>query len=94
MTYVVDEMNGRDAVEDGKKNGNYEVKYDDHKAGTIDKEHVDGEAVVSTTVTNTFGETNVDTGVILDNAPYIALMMVVVAGAAVMIIKKRRHFED
>ena len=36
----------------------------------------------------------VDTGVILDNAPYIALMMVVVAGAAVMIIKKRRHFED
>lgn len=35
-----------------------------------------------------------DTGVILDNAPYIALMMVVVAGAAVMIIKKRRHFED
>ena len=37
---------------------------------------------------------NVDTGVILDNAPYIALMMVVVAGAAVMVIKKRRHYED
>lgn len=36
----------------------------------------------------------VDTGVILDNAPYIALMMVVVAGAAVMVIKKRRHYED
>lgn len=35
-----------------------------------------------------------DTGVILDNAPYIALMMVVVAGAAVMVIKKRRHYED
>lgn len=94
MTYVVDEMNGQNAVADGNKNGNYEVKYDDHKAGTIDKEYVNGEAVVSTTVTNTFGETNVDTGVILDNAPYIALMMVVVAGAAVMIIKKRRHFED
>ena len=39
-------------------------------------------------------EGTVDTGVILDNAPYIALMMVVVAGAAVMILKKRRHFED
>lgn len=36
----------------------------------------------------------VDTGVILDNAPYIALMMIVVAGAAVMVIKKRRHYED
>ena len=45
------------------------------------------------TVTNE-KEGTVDTGVILDNAPYIALMMVVVAGAAVMIIKKRRHFED
>lgn len=94
MTYVVDEMNGQNAVADGNKNGNYDVKYDDKKAGTIDKEYVNNDAVVSTTVTNTFGETNVDTGVILDNAPYIALMMVVVAGAAVMIIKKRRHFED
>lgn len=45
------------------------------------------------TFTNSKGGV-VDTGVILDNAPYIALMMVVVAGAAVMIIKKRRHFED
>lgn len=98
MTYVVNEMDGEGenatAVANGNKNGNYEVKYDSKQNGTIDKEHVDGEAVVSTTVTNTFGETNVDTGVILDNAPYIALMMVVVAGAAVMIIKKRRHFED
>ena len=94
MEYVVDEMNGQNAVADGNKNGNYEVKYDTKKAGTINKELVDQEATVTTTVTNTFGETNVDTGVILDNAPYIALMMVVVAGAAVMIIKKRRHFED
>ena len=35
-----------------------------------------------------------DTGVILDNAPYIALMAIVVAGAAVMVIKKRRYNED
>lgn len=39
-------------------------------------------------------EGTVDTGVILDNAPYIALMAIVVAGAAVMVIKKRRHNED
>lgn len=51
-------------------------------------------AAVEIKYENVNGDTTIDTGVILDNAPYIALMMVVVAGAAVMIIKKRRHFED
>ena len=51
-------------------------------------------AAVEIEYENVNGDTTIDTGVILDNAPYIALMMVVVAGAAVMIIKKRRHFED
>ena len=45
------------------------------------------------TVTNALGG-NVDTGVILDNAPYIALLTIVAAGAVVMIIKKRRNYED
>ena len=36
----------------------------------------------------------VDTGVILDNAPYIALLTIVAAGAVVMIMKKRRNYED
>lgn len=36
----------------------------------------------------------VDTGVILDNAPYIALLTIVAAGAVVMILKKRRNYED
>ena len=35
-----------------------------------------------------------DTGVILDNAPYIALLTIVAAGAVVMIMKKRRNYED
>lgn len=52
------------------------------------------DAAVTIDYENVNGDTVIDTGVILDNAPYIALMMVVVAGAAVMIIKKRRHFED
>lgn len=52
------------------------------------------DAAVTIDYENVNGDTTIDTGVILDNAPYIALMMVVVAGAAVMIIKKRRHFED
>lgn len=37
---------------------------------------------------------NVNTGVILDNAPYIALLTIVAAGAVVMILKKRRNYED
>lgn len=45
------------------------------------------------TVTNALGGT-VDTGVILDNAPYIALLTIVAAGAVVMIMKKRRNYED
>lgn len=43
--------------------------------------------------TNTH-EGTVDTGVILDNAPYIALLTIVAAGAVVMIMKKRRNYED
>lgn len=75
----------------GEAYGYQTAKYDATDAngekGTIDS------ANETVTVTNV-KEGTVDTGVILDNAPYIALMMVVVAGAAVMIIKKRRHFED
>lgn len=55
--------------------------------GTVTKENTSVEYVNKNTETP-------DTGVILDNAPYIALMMIVVAGAAVMVIKKRRHYED
>ena len=45
------------------------------------------------TYINTLG-TVIDTGVILDNAPYIALLTIVAAGAVVMILKKRRNYED
>lgn len=50
-------------------------------------------ATARVTVTNALGGT-VDTGVILDNAPYIALLTIVAAGAVVMIMKKRRNYED
>ena len=39
-------------------------------------------------------EGTVDTGVILDNAPYIALLTIVAAGAVFMVIKKRRSYDD
>lgn len=47
----------------------------------------------STTIIND-SQVNVNTGVILDNAPYIALLTIVAAGAVVMIMKKRRNYED
>lgn len=49
----------------------------------------------STTIafTNTLGNTVIDTGVILDNAPYILMLTVVAAGAMTLVIKKRREEE-
>lgn len=90
VTVVVDEMNDNDAVDDNTDftvNGNtYHVTYE-KKSVTMAGENE------TATVTNTSTE-NVDTGVILDNAPYIALLTIVAAGAVVMILKKRRNYED
>ena len=87
VKYTITEDNYTGAGDDNgyttKVNGNEGLT----TTGTVDASAEDVEFV------NSKGGV-VDTGVILDNAPYIALMMVVVAGAAVMIIKKRRHFED
>lgn len=55
----------------------------------------DGVDASSTTVafTNTLGDTILDTGVILDNAPYMLMLAVVAGGAMMMVIKKRREEE-
>ena len=49
----------------------------------------------STTIafTNTLGNTVIDTGVILDNAPYMLMLAVVAGGAMTLVIKKRREEE-
>ena len=65
----------------------YTATYEDSKSGTIAND------VKSTTITNQRGDDTIDTGVILDNAPYM-LMLAVVAGAAMtLVIKKRREEE-
>lgn len=67
--------------------------------GSYDVTGNETEVTVSTssatkiTITNKSNE-HVDTGVILDNAPYIALLTIVAAGAVLMVIKKRRNYED
>lgn len=65
----------------------YTAKYDGSESGTIAND------VKSTTITNNKGDDNIDTGVILDNAPYILMLAVVAGGAMTLVIKKRREEE-
>lgn len=97
IEYTVDEMNGTTALNDGEKiNGTYQVSYDGKKAGTIgagEGKIAPTEGLISTEVTNTWGDDEIDTGVILDNAPYMLMLAVVAAGAMTLVIKKRREEE-
>ncbi len=97
IEYTVDEMNGTTALNDGEKiNGTYQVSYDGKKAGTIgtgEGKITPTEGLISTEVTNTWGDDEIDTGVILDNAPYILMLAVVAGGAMTLVIKKRREEE-
>lgn len=97
IDYTVDEMSGTTALKQGDKIYNtYQVSYDDHKAGTIgsgEGKIAPTEGVISTEVTNTWGDDTIDTGVILDNAPYILMLAVVAGGAMTLVIKKRREEE-
>ena len=58
-------------------------------------EYNDSVDAASTTIafTNTLGNTVIDTGVILDNAPYMLMLAVVAGGAMTLVIKKRREEE-
>ena len=68
-------------------NGTYTVEYTQNQSATM------ANAEITAIITNRSTE-NLNTGVILDNAPYIALLTIVAAGAVVMIMKKRRNYED
>ena len=72
--------------------GDYTVTYTNENK-TFGKGNDKVQGTVATEIENK-STVNVDTGVILDNAPYIALLTIVAAGAVVMIIKKRRNYED
>ena len=97
IEYTVDEMSGTTALKQGEKIYNtYQVSYDNKKAGTIgtgDGEIAPTDGVINTEVTNTWGDDTIDTGVILDNAPYMLMLAVVAGGAMTLVIKKRREEE-
>ena len=97
IEYTVDEMSGTTALkQDDKIYNTYQVSYDNNKAGTIGTGNgkiTPTDGVINTEVTNTWGDDTIDTGVILDNAPYILMLAVVAGGAMTLVIKKRREEE-
>ena len=82
-TYAVNEL-----TVNGQK---YTVKYDNATGAFAYTTEETGEREV--TITNDAGEGDIDTGVILDNAPYMLMLAVVAAGAMTLVIKKRREEE-
>lgn len=79
VTYIVEEQDYSGAE--------YTATYEGDKSGTIAND------VKSTTITNHKGDDNIDTGVILDNAPYMLMLAIVAGGAMTLVIKKRREEE-
>ena len=85
------------AKADGAINDSYKVSYDNYQSVIIGSKTetdtgVKVNAEFATTIINSSTE-NVDTGVILDNAPYILMLAVVAGGAMMLVIKKRREEE-
>lgn len=78
-----------DAESSKVMNGEYEVTVPTNANGTVSvAENADNDVVFTNKST-----VNVDTGVILDNAPYILMLAVVAGGAMTLVIKKRREEE-
>ena len=99
VTYTVYEMNGEGetatAVAQGStltaESKTYTVSYDAAQTGALDEKTANHK--IATIVTNNCGDDTIDTGVILDNAPYILMLAVVAGGAMTLVIKKRREEE-
>lgn len=101
VTYTVKEFttdasgNKTYAVKDNDKltvNGQeYTVDFDNETGAFAYTNDETGKREV--TITNDAGDGDIDTGVILDNAPYILMLAVVAGGAMMLVIKKRREEE-
>lgn len=89
VSYDVSELNGDAVAEDGtgKAADGYTLKSVEKSDST---ETIAANDADTETYTNDKSETNIDTGVLLNNAPYIAI----IGGAAVVaiyVVNKRRH---
>lgn len=103
VTYTVYEMsdatesataieNGKTltVAEDGADAKVYTVTYTS-ETGALSEETKNH--LIEASVTNQCGDDTIDTGVILDNAPYMLMLAVVAGGAMTLVIKKRREEE-
>lgn len=91
VTYTVSEdgeTNGKLTVGSDENAVEYNVKYSDNNGSKVEG------ATATVTVTNTAGNALIDTGVILDNAPYIALLAIVAFGGVALMLNKRRRDEE
>lgn len=77
-------------AEDGADSKVYTVTYTS-ETGALSEETENH--LIEASVTNQCGDNTIDTGVILDNAPYILMLAVVAGGAMTLVIKKRREEE-
>lgn len=84
VTYKVEEIN----VPEG-----YKTYINNADTPATATEGTIGNTAVTIGYENVNGDTAIDTGVILDNAPYILMLAVVAAGAMTLVIKKRREEE-
>lgn len=91
VTYTVSEngeTNGELTVGSGDNAVKYDVEYSNNNGTKVEG------ATATVTVTNTAGNVVIDTGVILDNAPYIALLAIVAIGGVALMLNKRRRDEE
>lgn len=91
VTYTVSEdgeTRGTLTVGSGENAVDYTVEYSDNNGSKVEG------ATATVTVTNTAGNALIDTGVILDNAPYIALLAIVAIGGVALMLNKRRRDEE
>lgn len=92
VTYTVEELNSDKSsavADEGKVTYNkieYTVDYDAKAAGTI------ADPTTATTITNAAGNAKVDTGVILNNAPYVVILAAAAVGITVFAV--RRHARE
>ena len=88
VTYTVVEDDYTETAEGAKDYDEAKYEYSDtNPIKAIDS------ANDTVTITNHKGDDNIDTGVILDNAPYMLMLAVVAGGAMTLVIKKLREEE-
>lgn len=87
ITYTVKEQDYTAADNGGYDAAKYTLNGTSQGTASIDKEEVDADTEAVQIINNK--GTQIDTGVVLDNLPYILLLVIVIAAAAVWFLRRR-----